>query len=200
MKKLILLSVVCVLFSFTTGCAIKDTVDAFTALSNLKKAQQQQIEKNKIFFMKATDNRTAFSIITPPDYTFNEVTIDPGRAIADELYAKVSELTPRFSRPGQMKLSEENAATISAGYTLSFVFGKAKQHDGCVVVIMPRSSEHKEWRDTKTNDKTYLHNIDVNISCKGDTQEVCSRKLADAVIPGAMPYVSKFLKEFEYLP
>jgi hypothetical protein len=207
MRKLSLLLVICVMFAFANGCAVKDLYDsvqkaseAFTALDNLKKAQQQQLEKNKIFSIKATDNRTAFSIITPPDYTFNEVTIDLGRAIADGLYAKVSELTPRFSRPSQMKFSEENLKAISDGYSLLFAFKKAAQLDSYAVAIRPWSLEHETWKEEKAKDNTYSHNVNLHISCKGDTPEVCSKKLADAAIPGVMPYVSKFLKEFEYLP
>jgi hypothetical protein len=130
MRNVFLAFVVCVVLSFSTGCAVKNLVDsvqkasdAFTALDNMQKAQQQELEKNNIFSMKADDNRASFVLLSPPDYTFNEVTIDPGKAISSALYAKIAEITPRFSVPSSRKLTKANIDAVSTDHMLGIVFG-----------------------------------------------------------------------------
>jgi hypothetical protein len=66
------------------------------------------------------------------------------------------------------------------------------------VTVFPGYETDKEWRDNPSKGGTYKKVVDIRISCAGDTPEVCSKKLADAAIPGVMPGVSRFIKEFGY--
>jgi hypothetical protein len=205
MKKFSILLILGVAVSFFPGCVVMDayhivnlTYAATSPFRNTGTAQQQQ---NNMFTLKASDNRASLSIVAMPVCTFNDVSIDPGKAISSKLYAKISEITPLFSAPSEKIFSEEAAKADATEFMLKFIFEQTNLQKTPVIHIYPATTKNHEWRDRAAKTakaESYFQVVSINVSCSDDTPETCSRKLADAAVGDIMPVVSRFLKELGY--
>jgi hypothetical protein len=172
---------------FSSGCATRQPTQA----------EQNKYDYLNFHCIKSDDNRVAFFIVTRDNKDIDGVTIHPSAILPSAVANNVSKISSRFLNPEPssyyLKLPKDKIPT----YIYQITYG-AKDSAKDELSLVAVSFTDSAWLKKEAAAKKYLTAINLNFSCAGDTEKVCSEKLADAVINYAEPFIKSFLAEMGY--
>jgi hypothetical protein len=81
--------------------------------------------------------------------------------------------------------------------TPKFISGSFFQKNGKKYILVSAFSKTFEWKPLSKDDP-YSGITELNFSCSGDTEQVCTQKMTDASMQVMLPKMKKFLTDFGY--
>jgi hypothetical protein len=122
------------------------------------------------------------------------VNVAVARSLTAAIAKELSKISTRFSAPDELaRESSEMYRTMPP----KFLSGKFYQKDGKKYIFVAGFSKTFEWKPLSKEDP-YFVITELNFSCAGDTEQVCTQKMTDASMQVMLPKLKKFLADFGY--
>jgi hypothetical protein len=170
---------------FVVGCAARNT-------------QKYPSEQRKYFAIFSNDRVVAIEVHSYDRKTLNGITIEPARAVTAALSGKINAVSKHFEAPEEIAEYEDRPKSELGKYILFVELAEKNKGDGYAVLTSAASLADQEWYMKVLEARTYRVLTDIQVSCTGDTPQVCSQKFADAVTSATMPVVTQFIKDRGY--